>query len=250
MFLAQRPLCKNRYSFSGFTKIALCAVVLGAALGLSRTASAMVVTCGGGGVVVVTPDVLDATLFGVVANCNGSRFDGTAQKIDTGTPSDLLVRGIWTRTAPRAVGEVTDTLTFMRDDYTLPNSKTATAWHELHGFMSLPSDPVNALAELSVNGVLDKTFTPGVSTGLLGHGVSFDLISEFTHDIPDGPLWKRAATYSWKFNAFTDIGDRIVFNATGHNYWKAVPEPSALSLFGLGIAGVCAMQWRKKRLAA
>jgi hypothetical protein len=178
----------------------------------------------------------DGTFTLGVTCADGVTFNGTSSFINTGGPSDLLIRGVF-RDVPG--GAFTDNFPFSLDSYTLPLGPKVEAWHELHGTMNLGNtQPGTAASLTAANGFLTgasgvQCATGGVTTGLING--SFN-VAEVPHAMcMDNPNWTRGVTLTTVFNAGVSPNGSITMGqGSSDNFFQGVPEPATWMMLCLG----------------
>jgi hypothetical protein len=92
------------------------------------------------------------------------RFNGTIQFVNTGAPSDMVIRGNF---VDFVGGAVTETFNFSQDSYTLPLGPGAEAWEVMQGSMNLGNTSAGTNASLSETSDLNGCATGRPRTGAI-----------------------------------------------------------------------------------
>lgn len=177
--------------------------------------------------------------------CGNTTFNGSAFRVDTGTPSDLLIKGQFINTGGAANGaNGTNDYTFQLGSFAMPPNGPIEAWHRMQGSFQLNPNP-GAVATISVSGFVrdaggNQCNTTGPSITSTAARSTFDQASAHQPcPLLLLPPWTRNATYNIDWTN-TAVGSRIVLGSGfGSNPWAPqgfVPEPGTILLFGTGLA--------------
>jgi len=169
--------------------------------------------------------------YAVTVTCvNGDGFSGTVGFVNTGAPSDLVVKGAFTDFAG---GVDAYTVDFSVSGYTLPTGPQVAAWEVMQGSMDLGNTSPGTDATLSEVSDLDGTCpTGGPTTGSINGDFNVSTSPVICNGVPP---WTRDADYTASFTAGVSAGGFIQLGSgEGDNDWEGAPEPAPWTMLAAG----------------